>query len=288
MATLELHPEDATYPVSLADLPNAPTRLWVRGALPLGPRVAIVGTRRADQEACAFTERMAAVFAHHGVGVVSGGALGIDAAAHRGALDGGGQTWVVQAASLADPYPACHRRLFAEVLERGGWLSETPPGAPPVRGRFLARNRLIAALADHLIVVQAPARSGALSTARWAARLGRPVHVVPGAPWDPRAEGAVAWLDGRAQPCLGAGGVLRALGIAPSPARSVPLPEIPAALCTLADALSGRARAVDTLVERTGSTSVEVQRGLVQLLGLGVAKRRGAGWIRTTGYNVSE
>src|SRR5690606_23702245 len=150
-----------------------------------------------------------------------------DAAAHRGALEAGVATVVVHGTSLRDLYPPRHRRLFMQILEAGGaWLSETPLGAPTFRSRFLERNRLIAAIAELVIVVQAPARSGALSTARFAGALDRPVLAVPSGPWDPRGEGTLALLAGGARLCRGASDVLELLGLPGVPID--PPPTVPA------------------------------------------------------------
>lgn len=177
-------PGDAQWPVGLDDLgAGRPHCLWVRGRLPTGPlpAVALVGSR-----ACtAYGRQVAAQLAHgvasRGVVVVSGGAFGIDAAAHRGALAASGTTVVLLAGGIDRPYPGAHRELFDEVVATGGALvGEAPPGAAPLRSRFLQRNRLIAAMATATVVVEAAWRSGALSTANHAARLLRPVGAVPG------------------------------------------------------------------------------------------------------------
>lgn len=180
-----------------------PASLRVEGALPSFERaVAVVGTRYADDDALDFTHAVARELARSGVVVVSGGARGIDAAAHQGALDGGGRTVVVGAGGLDHPYPPEHAPLFARVVEAGGaLLTEANDGDEPLARCFLHRNRLVAALAQAVLVVQAPARSGALGTAAWAKRLGRPLFVVPGAPWDPRAAGCVALLRRGATVC---------------------------------------------------------------------------------------
>jgi len=205
-------------PVGVEELADAPARLWAVGTLPRRPAVAIVGTRRADRDALGFARRLARELAERGVGILSGGAEGVDAAARRGALEGEGLTWVVQAAPLDRPYPGKHRRLFGEILERGGgWLSETPPGSPAYPSRFLARNRIVAALADAVVVVQAPARSGALSTARRARELGRPLLATPHAPWDPRGEGCLRLLRKGARLCASADDVAEALGLGRAP-----------------------------------------------------------------------
>ena len=136
------------YPSRLLDLANAPPLFRVVGELPdLGRAIAIVGTRRADEEALDFAHDLGRNAALRGVVVVSGGAIGIDRAAHEGAIDGGGQTIVVLPTGLDAPYPAANHGLFARAIESGCLLTEVEDGADPQRGRFLTRNRLVAALA---------------------------------------------------------------------------------------------------------------------------------------------
>ncbi len=156
--------------------------LHVRGTLPDDqPSVAIVGARAATHVAMQRALRIAQSLAASGVHVVSGGALGIDGAAHRGALIGGGTTTVVLGTGVDVPYPLRHARLFDQVLEAGGALvSMLPDGTPPRPGTFPQRNPLIAALVDAVIVVEADIHSGSLSTARAAARFGRVVAAWPG------------------------------------------------------------------------------------------------------------
>lgn len=265
----------------LADLDSPPKALWARGSLPAVPLVAIVGTRRAHREAARLTRTVARELARAGVGILSGGAEGIDAAAHEGALEGEGGTWVVQAAGLDAPYPVRNRPLFDRVLEAGGgWLSETPPGEPPYKSRFLARNRLVAALADLVLVVQAPARSGSLSTARHAGKLGRPLFAVPAAPWDLRAEGSTRLLaKGAARACLGAADLLEALGRDAAQA-SLPLPPPPleGALGAVYEALSPTPAHLDAIARATGLGAPAVQVALVQLAAKGLARPEGGGW----------
>jgi DNA processing protein len=133
---------------------------------------------------------MAALLARQGVVVVSGMALGIDAAAHRGALDAGGGTIAVLGGGVDVPYPPTHRVLHARIAGEGLALSEAPPGSHPVLGAFPKRNRIIAALSETLIVVEAGERSGALITARLALELGRTVAAVPGPIDSPRHVGS--------------------------------------------------------------------------------------------------
>lgn len=183
---LLLTPEDAGWPTSLDDLgPTSPPCLWVRGRFDT-PRlaarsVALVGSRAATPYGVHLAGELAAGLADDGFAVVSGGAFGIDVAAHRGSLAAGGHTVVLLAGGVDRPYPAAHARVFEAVRHDGGAIvSEVPLGWSPTRSRFLLRNRLIAALARGTVVVEAASRSGALSTARHAAALLRPVGAVPG------------------------------------------------------------------------------------------------------------
>src|SRR3954470_13150569 len=161
-----LVPGDASWPSALSELVSPPLEIALQGRLPdLTGAVAIVGTRKPNRQAMAFARALACELAEAGRTIVSGGAGGIDTAAHRGALDAGGVTIAVLPTGLADPYPAHNRPLFAQLLERGALLSESERAVPGFASSFLARNRLIAALASVVIVVQAPIQSGALSTA---------------------------------------------------------------------------------------------------------------------------
>ena len=206
----ELCRDDAAWPSGLGDLKSdQPARLHVAGRLPnLGGAVAIVGTRYANEDAVEFTRKLAAAVAIAGHAVVSGGAQGIDAAAHRGCLEGGGATVAVLATGLVRAYPSGHDALFRAVAAQGAAISEEFEPQALHGHSFLHRNRLIAALAPTLVVVQAPLRSGALSTARWARKLGRRVLAVPAAPWDVRGMGCLAWLRSGAQICTSVTDVL--------------------------------------------------------------------------------
>jgi DNA processing protein len=145
--------------------------------------VAIIGARHADPAAAKFSHELAQSIARAGAVVVSGGALGIDAAAHRGALEANGRTWVVAGTGHAHCYPPEHDRLF-ETIARGPGAMVWPFGANHRhRSAFRIRNRVLAALADAVIVIQAGAQSGALHTSAWARRLAKPLWVVPAAPW---------------------------------------------------------------------------------------------------------
>jgi DNA processing protein len=194
-----------SLPHRLADLPDPPAALYLHGELPRAPAVAIVGTRKATPQAVAFTKKLAASVAEAGIVVVSGGALGIDTAAHRGALSAKGITVVVAPAGLLAPYPRQNRALFASILDAGGaYLSLVPDAAAARTAAFFARNACLAALSEVLVVVEAPYRSGSRNAARWARKLGRPVLAVPSAPWNKHGAGAVLELRNGAGFCTSA------------------------------------------------------------------------------------
>lgn len=161
-----------------------PLALWVLGAMPLADLelsgVAIVGTRAASGYGEHVTGEIAGDLAVEGYTVVSGAAYGIDGAAHRAALGQDGRTVAILACGVDRAYPSGHQRLLRAIAERGAVISEYPPGTVPAKFRFLARNRLVAALADATLVVEAGWRSGARNTANWAQALSRPVLAVPG------------------------------------------------------------------------------------------------------------
>jgi DNA processing protein len=158
-----------------------PGELFVRGSLPPADRViAVVGARAASTEGCAVAGALAAELGRRGFAIVSGGAIGIDAAAHRGALSSGAGTYAVLGCGVDIIYPDRHMDLFDQIAAQGGLLSEYAAGTPPRGGNFPARNRLIAALADVVVVVEGGLRSGALSTATWGRKLGVPVLAMPG------------------------------------------------------------------------------------------------------------
>jgi DNA processing protein len=186
-------PGDDEWPPALADLSTCehvqqlsgqPLGLWVRGHGHLGElaaqAVAVVGSRASTAYGDVVAAEMSADLSEAGRTVVSGGAYGIDAAAHRGALSGRTPTVAVLAGGLDKPYPSGHARLFERVAATGVLVTELAPGEHPTRVRFLARNRLIAAITAGTVMVEAAARSGARNTVTWANALGRVVMAVPG------------------------------------------------------------------------------------------------------------
>jgi DNA processing protein len=221
-----LTPSDDGYPARVKTSPDAPAALFVRGRLPpsaeegVPPWAAVVGTRAASPYGLRVARTMGEDLGRGGVVVVSGLARGVDGAAHAGALAGGGLTVAVLGCGADVAYPPEHEALATEIAARGAVVSEHPPGTPPHPGHFPRRNRIVAALAHAVIVVEAPTRSGALGTARIAVELGRDVFAVPG-PVDRGTHGGCHRLlrDGHAVVCEGARDVWASLGRA-SPAES--------------------------------------------------------------------
>lgn len=178
--------EDAAYPPLLLQAPNSPPVLWVRGVLPPAHTrlVAVVGTRSPSEDSVRLAERLGAELASQGWGIVSGLALGIDGAAHRGALLAGGITTGVLGSGVLNPYPHHHRALAGQVSESGGLLCEVHPRAEVSAPGLRARNRITSGLCRAVIVVQSQQDSGSAATARRALKQGRAVYVVdqPDAP----------------------------------------------------------------------------------------------------------
>jgi DNA processing protein len=248
----------AGYPIA-EDVPDRPAVLLVEGkALDVldRPRVAIVGTRSASVHGLADARELGGFLARRGVTVVSGLAIGIDGAAHEGALHAGGGVVGVVATGLDVVYPRRHFVLFDRVREAGVLLSESAFGAGANRFRFPVRNRIIAALADVVVVVEATQRGGARITADYGLEYDRPVLVVPGSRRNPSAEGCNALLADGAQPLLDPDDVLVALGLTPGSRRGwgapPPRPTPDPAGAHILDACGGEAASVDQLVSRTG------------------------------------
>lgn len=213
--------EDAQYPPLLRQIAHPPHLLYVYGETDLTDRfpVAVVGTRRASAYGLTHTREIAAELAQTGVCVVSGLALGIDAAAHTGALDGGGRTVAVLGSALDKPYPQENDPLMRRILESGGSVvSEYAPGTPPSRYSFLQRNRIIAGMCLGTLVTEGPRRSGALNTATRTLESGREVFALPGNVDSPGAQLPNMLISEGARLVTGAADILSALVIEPKDA----------------------------------------------------------------------
>lgn len=213
--------EDAQYPPLLRQIAHPPHLLYVYGETDLTDRfpVAVVGTRRASAYGLTHTREIAAELAQTGVCVVSGLALGIDAAAHTGALDGGGRTVAVLGSALDKPYPQENEPLMRRILESGGSVvSEYAPGTPPSRYSFLQRNRTIAGMCLGTLVTEGPRRSGALNTATRTLENGREVFALPGNVDSPGAQLPNMLISEGARLVTGAADILSTLVIEPKDA----------------------------------------------------------------------
>ena len=177
--------EDSDYPPLLASTANPPAVLYYKGATPEWEKtVAIVGSRKATAYGIETAYQLSKKLAQAGVIIVSGGARGIDSAAHSGALEGKMPTVVILACGLDRAYPPENRGLFQKVVDEGGTLiSEYPPGTPPLGRQFPARNRIIAGMSRGILVVEAAERSGSLITSDFALEEGRDVFSIPGSIW---------------------------------------------------------------------------------------------------------
>jgi DNA processing protein len=195
-----LTPQSPDWPTSLNDLSATPFGLVVKGDLSAlaEKSLAIVGTRNPTPYGLRIAGDFAAGFVDREWSIVSGGAYGIDSAAHKGALIAEGRTIAILAAGVDVAYPAGNARLFAEIAENGALVSEVLPGSHAIPSRFLTRNRIIAALSQATLVVEAAFRSGSLRTARDAAELLRPVMAIPGPINAPTSEGCHRLIGERA------------------------------------------------------------------------------------------
>jgi len=276
-AARTIRPGDGHYPDRLARTPDRPAELRLRGDLGDLRRVAIVGSRHPDAYGEDTARLLATGLARAGVSVVSGGALGIDAVAHRAALDAGGHSVAVLGTGVDVLYPASNRRLLERVLAEGGAVvSELPDGTPGFPANFPRRNRIISGLSEAVVVVQAGEKSGALVTADWARSQGVPVFAVPGDVREPLSQGPLALLRRGARVAASAEDVLEALGIscAPEPDRQLPLPALAPGESALLAALARRPRHADEVARRAGLTPGPTLAGLLALELEGLCEQR--------------
>ncbi len=258
----------AGFPPLLAQLHDPPKRLYLRGGAKsealAAPAVAVVGARSASPYGSQIARMLGRELAAAGLVVVSGMARGIDADAHRGALDAGGTTVAVLGCGIDRDYPARHAELARRIARDGLIVSEYPPGVEPAPWRFPARNRIIAGLALATVVVEARERSGALITADFALELGREVFAVPGEITSALSAGTNRLIRQGAAPLLGVADVLDALGIeSSSAARGRAVVSDPARL--VLELLADVPRAADELTRLTSLGAAEVAGALVEL-----------------------
>jgi DNA processing protein len=205
---------DSEYPTELLDLALPPPVLYCRGKLEDRPAIAIVGSRRSDPYGLEVSRLFARELGRQGLTVVSGLALGVDAAAHQGALDVAAPTVAVLGCGIDVTYPYRNRDLVNDIVESGAVISEFPLGSTPNAWRFPIRNRIIAALASGTLIVRATPRSGSLITARHALELGRDVYAVPGHIFDSRSVGTNSLIRDGAFPVQHPREILESLPLA--------------------------------------------------------------------------
>ncbi len=281
----------ADYPARLAAIHAPPPVIMVRGETALLSRrpLGIVGSRKASAGGCTLATQFAQAFGEAGRAVVSGLALGIDAAAHRGALAAG--TVAVVAGGVDRPTPEEHAALADEIVAAGGAVvSEMPLGMMPFARDYPRRNRLIAGLCDAVVIVEAAMRSGSLHTARFAADENRDVFAVPGSPLDPRAAGCLSLLREGAAMAIEPRDVLDAVatwepepmlpGFAEDRAPMTPPPPSEAVIATIADALSLTPVSLDQIARVTGIGIAAVAASVVELEIAGRAEREPNGTVR--------
>jgi DNA processing protein len=306
MASLRLLALDQPgYPQRLLDLEKPPASIVVAGPMPAGKTCAVVGTRKPTPEALAFTRQLAQAIVEHGGIVVSGGAVGIDAAAHEGALDAGGKTWAIAATGHTQVFPPEHARLFDRIAADGGamiWPFEASRKADPLS--FFSRNGVLVALSETVVVVQAGIPSGALNAAAWARRLGRPTWAVCPPPWTSGFAGCALMLDRGARPLTSVGMWLRAVGLVRSGSRGrTTSPPTSTAISTAAeipsstplldraltpservllDALSATRQHVDEIAAKSGLCIATVATALLTLALENVVVEGPEGFFRRT------
>lgn len=254
---------DAEYPQLLLNIPDPPLLFYVKGRLDLlnRPALAVVGSRNATPQGLHNAEAFARSLSESGLCVVSGLAHGIDAAAHRGALQGQGSSIAVVGTGLDRIYPAANRDL-AHALAAGGTLvSEFPLGTPPLAANFPRRNRLISGMSLGCLVVEANMQSGSLITARLASEQGRDVFAIPGSIHAPQSKGCHALIKQGAKLVETAQDILEELG----GRLIVPAVSAPADGPDLLDHLGFDPVAIDTLVARSGLTMAELSAMLLTL-----------------------
>jgi len=259
---------DKDYPQKLLDTADPPTVLYAKGRTELlnAPAIAIVGSRNATPQGEANAEAFAASLSDAGLTIVSGLALGIDAAAHRGGLRGKGSTVAVIGTGIDRVYPARNQALAREIAEQGAIVSEFPLGTAALKENFPRRNRIISGLARGCLVVEAAERSGSLITARMAGEQGRDVFAIPGSIHSPLSKGCHKLIKQGAKLVDDARDILEELGFdSASTAKSADAPHPGAEETKLLDCLGYDSCDVDTLVVRSGLTAERLYAILLQM-----------------------
>jgi len=284
---------DVRFPTALAAIHDPPQTLWIKGDADAlcAASVAIVGSRAASPYALEVARRLGADLARRNVTVVSGMARGVDSAAHRGALEGGGITIAVFGCGVDVVYPSEHRALADRIVERGALVSEFPPGTRPLKGHFPQRNRIISGLSLAVVIVEAAEGSGSLITAEFALDQGRTVLAVPGNVLGGRNYGAHALLRDGAKLVECADDILEELppgirdwGLGIRTAKESPNPKASSHDPVLRSMNDGDTYDLDEISERSGLDRLKLLSRLLELELAGAVRRiEGGRFVRFRG-----
>ncbi|MEA5533541.1 DNA-processing protein DprA [Crocosphaera sp. XPORK-15E] len=275
-------PADPNYPRLLLETPSPPPLLYYQGQVDLAenqgntPLIGIVGTRYPTEHGRRWTHKITLALVKHGFTVVSGMAAGIDGVAHKSCLDAGGRTIAVLGTGVDVVYPSSHQQLHKTIQQKGLIISEYPAGTPGDRRHFPARNRIIAGLSRAVLVMEAPEKSGALITARYANEFCRDVYTLPNSPDVIQAQGCLRLIHHGAEMILTEEELLEMLGAIPnlnepqqlslfeSPTPQS-LPKLEPDLLKIFQAITNEGKSFDTIVQETGLNTPQVSGGLLQL-----------------------
>jgi len=276
---------DSAYPAALLEIPDPPLVLYVKGRLDLlaVPSLAIVGSRNATAQGLANAENFAKALSHAGLSIVSGMALGVDTAAHRGGLSGKGSTIAVIGTGADIVYPARNRSLAHQIADNGCIVSEYPLGMPAIAANFPRRNRIISGLVRGVLVIEAAAQSGSLITARLGAEQGKEVFAIPGSIHSPLSKGCHLLIKQGAKLVESAQDVLEELRLLPPTTQTSPAPsaeaDSPEAAALMA-ALGFDPVSADLLCERSGLDTATLMAQLLALELDGLVERLSDGKYR--------
>ena len=287
-------PPETEYPRLLQEIPSPPPLLYYRGQVQLAenqgikPLIGIVGTRYPTEYGKRWTHKITTALVKHGFGIVSGMAVGIDGEAHRTCIAAGGRTIAVLGTGVDTIYPHSNKQLYQQIETQGLIVSEYAAKTKPERGNFPARNRIIAGLCRAVLIMEAPIRSGALITARFANDFGRDVYVLPGSLDNERSLGCLALLNHGAHVILSESHLLEMLDIMPQLNQpqsiadrssvqtfknSQPLPELEPELDQIFQAITTESVALDSIVQETGLDTGKILASLSQLELMGLVSQ---------------
>jgi len=280
-------PDAADYPRLLLEVSSPPPVLYYRGVVQrqenqgITPLVGIVGTRNPSEYGRRWTRKLSTALARNGFTIVSGLADGIDTEAHRSCLEAGGRTLAVLGTGVDVVYPPTNQELYKQILNQGLVLSEYPARTPPDRTHFPPRNRIIAGISRAVLVMEAPTRSGALITARYANDFCRDVYVLPGSLDNPRSLGCLGLLNKGAQAIESESQLLEMLGAMPQldsvessdTMAQLALPDLAPELLQVLEAIALDSMPLDLIVQQTGGSVGAVSSALLQLELMGLVSQ---------------